>query len=69
VRGFEIITIVIGIFFALGIAAGVLLVISLPLLRGLARNRRNGRQTRKGRNWQKLSSPDDDRRPPRWPGG
>ena len=34
-RGFEIIAIVIGVFFVIGIAVGMLLVIALPLLRGL----------------------------------
>ena len=32
-RGFEIIAIVIGVFFVIGIAVGMLLVIALPLLR------------------------------------
>ena len=31
-RGFEIIAIVIGVFFAIGIAVGMLLVIALPML-------------------------------------
>ena len=34
-RGFEIVAIVIGFFFAIGIAVGVLLVIALPLLRAM----------------------------------
>ena len=45
-RGFEIIAIVIGVFFAMGIAAGMLLVIALPLLRGALRTRRNPEGTR-----------------------
>jgi hypothetical protein len=67
-RGFEIIAIVIGVFFAIGIAVGMLLVVALPLLRGMLWNRRNRRRYKNGGNWWKLP-PDDDRRPPRWPGG
>jgi hypothetical protein len=69
-RGFEIIAIVIGVFFAIGIGVGVLLVIALPLLRGMLQNRRNRRRYVDGGNWRKLAPRDDDnRRPPRWPGG
>jgi hypothetical protein len=69
-RGFEIIAIVIGVFFAIGMGVGVLLVIALPLLRGMLRNRRNQRRYIDGGNWWKLPPRDDyDRRPPRWPGG
>jgi hypothetical protein len=69
-RGFEIIAIVIGVFFAVGIAMGMLLVIALPLLRGMLRNRRNRRRYVDGGNWWKMPPrDDDDRRPPRWPGG
>jgi hypothetical protein len=70
-RGFEIIAIVIGVFFAIGIAVGMLLVIALPLLRGMFRSRRNRRRYMDGGgNWWKQSPRnDDDRRPPRWPGG
>ena len=67
-RGFEIIAIVIGVFFAIGIAVGMLLVIALPLFQSVLRNRRNRRRYKNGGNWWKLP-PDDDRRPPRWPGG
>jgi hypothetical protein len=68
-RGFEIIAIVIGVFFAIGIAVGMLLVITLPLLRSLLWNRRNRRRHLDGGNWWKLPPRDDeDRRPPRWPG-
>jgi hypothetical protein len=69
VRGFEIIAIVVGVFFAIGIAVGMLLVIALPMLRGILRNRRNRRRYIDGGNWWKLPPDDDDRRPPRWPGG
>jgi hypothetical protein len=69
-RGFEIIAIVIGIFFASGIAVGILLVITLPRLQGMLRNRRNRRRYVDGGNWSKVPPRDsDDRRPPRWPGG
>jgi hypothetical protein len=70
-RGFEIIAIVIGVFFAIGIAVGMLLVIALPLLRGMLWNRRNRRRDIEGGNWWKLPPPsdDDNRRPPRWPSG
>jgi uncharacterized membrane protein YciS (DUF1049 family) len=67
-RGFEIIAIVIGIFFAIGIAVGMLLVVALPLLRATLLNRRNRRRYKNGGDWWKLAT-DDDRRPPRWPGG
>ena len=70
-RGFEIIAIVIGIFFVIGIAVGMLLVVALPLLRGMLWNRRNRhRYMDGGGNWGKQSPRnDDDRRPPRWPSG
>jgi hypothetical protein len=68
VRGFEIVAIVIGVFFAMGIAVGMLLVITLPLLRAVHRTRRNRRRYRDGGDWWKLPG-DDGRRPPRWPGG
>lgn len=67
-RSFEIIAIVIGVFFAMGIAVGVLLVITLPMLRAAFRSRRNRRRYKDGGNWWKLPA-DDDRRPARWPGG
>ena len=65
-RGFEIIAIVIGVFFVIGIAVGMLLVITLPLLQAVLRTRRNRR--RYGGDWWKMST-NDGRRPPRWPGG
>ena len=70
-RGFEIIAVVIGVFFAIGIAVGMLLVIALPLLQAMVRNRRNRRRYMDGAgNWWKQSPRDDhDRRPSRWPGG
>lgn len=68
-RGFEIIAIVIGVFFAMGIAAGMLLVIALPQLQSVLRTRRNRRRYKNGGDWWKLSTDGDNRRPPRWPGG
>lgn len=69
-RGFDIIAIVIGVFFSIGIAVGMLLVIALPLLRSMLWHRRNHRDTDGGGNWWKLPGRDEyDRRPPRWPGG
>ena len=67
-RGLEIIAIVVGVFFVIGVAVGMLLVIALPLLRSVRLNRRNRRRYKNEANWRKLL-PDDDRRPPRWPGG
>ena len=67
-RGFEIIAIVIGVFFVIGIAVGVQLVITLPLLQSVLRTRRNRRRYKNGGDWWKLSS-DDVRRPSRWSGG
>jgi hypothetical protein len=68
-RGFEIIAIVIGVFFVVGVAVGMLLVITLPLLRAMLLNRRNRRRYKNGGNWWKLPPDDGDGRPPRWPGG
>ena len=68
-RGFEIIAIVISVFFGIGIAVGMLLVIALAPIRGILLNRRNRRRYRGGGNWWKLPPDDERRRPPRWPGG
>jgi hypothetical protein len=68
-RGFEIIAIVIAVFFASGIAVGMLLVIALPLLRSVVWIRRNRRRYTNGGNWWKMPPDDDNRRPPYWPGG
>jgi hypothetical protein len=65
--GFELVAGVIGIFFAVGIAVGVLVVIALPQLR---RSRR-GRRYMNGGGWQeppRPPAPRDDDKPPRWPG-
>ena len=69
-RGFEVIAIVIGVFFAIGIAVGMLLVIALPLLRSMLWRRRDSRRYIGDGSWWKLPPrDDDDRRPRRWPGG
>ena len=68
-RGFEIIAIVISVFFASGIAVGILLVIALPLLRSVLWIRRNRRGYTNGGNWWKMPPDNDNRRPPYWPGG
>jgi MFS superfamily sulfate permease-like transporter len=68
-RGFEIIAIVIGVVFCIGIAVGMLLVVALPMLRAMFRYRRNRRRYKNGGDWWKLPSRDDETRPPRWPGG
>ena len=65
-RGFEIIAIVIVVFFVIGIGTGMLMVITLPLLRAVLRTRRNRR--RYGGDWWKMST-NDGRPPSRWPGG
>jgi hypothetical protein len=67
-KGFEIIAIVVGVFFFIGIAVGVLLVFALPLLQSLLRIRRNRRRYKNGGDWWKLPSDYGSRRPPRWPG-
>jgi hypothetical protein len=67
--GFDIVAIVIGVFFAIGIAVGMLLVIALPLLQAMLRTRRNRRRYKNGGDWWKLSPDDGVRRPSRWPSG
>ena len=68
-KGFEIIAIVIGVFFVIGIAVGVQLVITLPLVQSVLRIRRNRRRYKSGGDWWKQSPEYGNRRPPRWPGG
>lgn len=63
-RSLEIIAIVIGVFFAAGIAVGMLLVITLPLLRAVLWHRRHRRGYRRDGSWSY-----SNRRPPRWPNG
>ncbi len=65
-RGFEIVAVVIGVFFVVGIVAGMLLVVALPMLRHL----RRGRRYMDGGDWRELPpTHEDDEKPPRWPGG
>jgi MFS superfamily sulfate permease-like transporter len=69
VNGFELVAIVIGVFFVFGIAVGMLLVVALPLLRSL-RRRRDDRRYLDGGDWREPGPPrEDDLQPPRWPGG
>jgi hypothetical protein len=67
-RGFALIAIVIGVFFVVGIAVGMLAVVALPRLQSARRDRHNRRLD--GGIWWELPPPgdDDERRPPRWPG-
>ena len=67
-RGFEVIAIVIGVFFVVGIAVGMLLVIVLPVLKSMLGNRRNRRLSDRNR-WNLPPREDYDERLQRWPGG
>ena len=68
-KGFEIIAIVIAVFFVIGIAVGMLLVVALPLLKSMLRQRREERRYMDGGDWRELPpSREDDDKPPRWPG-
>jgi hypothetical protein len=64
--GFELVAGVIGIFFAVGIAVGVLLVIALPQFR----RHRNARKYKymDGGDWQEPPALGEDDKPPPWPG-
>ncbi len=62
--GFALVAGVIGIFFAVGIAVGVLIVIALPQLR----RRRYRQRYMDGGSWQEPPAIDEDEGPPRWPG-
>jgi hypothetical protein len=69
--GFELVAGVIGIFFVVGIAVGVLVVIALPQLRPGRRRRyvNDGRRYMNRGGWQEPpAGRDDDGKPPRWPG-
>jgi hypothetical protein len=69
-RGFEVVAIVIGVFFATGIAVGMLLVVALPLLKPMHQPRRAERRYMDGGDWREFPPPrEDDGKPPRWPGG
>jgi hypothetical protein len=68
-RGFEVVAVVIGLFFAIGIAVGMLLVVALPLLKSMLRQRGEERRYMHGDDWRELPPPrEDDGKPPRWPG-
>ena len=63
-NGFELVAVVIGIFFVIGIAFGVLLVIGLPQIRHYRRMRRYMRDG----HWYEPPARGDDSGPPPWPG-
>lgn len=64
-RGFEVIAAVIGVFFALGIILGVLLVVALPSLNALFRHRNCGREYLDGGGWDEPPElPEDDGKSP-----
>jgi hypothetical protein len=74
VTPFEAVAAVIAVFFGFGIAMGVLIVVALPAFRRHREERRRMRENRRryleGHDWREPPSSDDDnRRPPRWPGG
>jgi hypothetical protein len=62
--GFELVASVIGIFFVVGIAVGVLLVVGLPQIRHYRRMRKYVKDS----HWHLPPAFDDDSRPPPWPG-
>jgi len=63
-NGFDLVAVVIGIFFVVGIVVGVLIVIGLPQIR----HYRRMRKYMKGGHWHEPPAIDDDSDPPRWPG-
>jgi hypothetical protein len=63
--GFELVAAIIGIFFAVGIVVGVVLVTALPQ----SRRHRNVRRSMGGGDWRKSPALGEDDKPPRWPGG
>jgi hypothetical protein len=65
-RDFEVVAVVIGLFFAIGIAVGMLLVVALPLLKSMIQRRREARRYMDGGDWRELP-PRDDEGPPPWP--
>lgn len=67
-RDFEVVAVVIGLFFGIGIAVGMLLVVALPLLKSMIQRRREARRYMDGGDWRELPPRDDDERPPPWPG-
>jgi len=73
VSGFELVAIVIGVFFVAGIAVGVLLVMALPILRATFRSLfwpyRDYRRHLDDGAWRGLPRRDDDEKPPWWHAG
>jgi hypothetical protein len=67
-RDFEVVAVVIGLFFGIGIAVGMLLVVALPILKSMLQRRRAARRYMDGGDWRELPPHDDDEGPPRWPG-
>jgi hypothetical protein len=67
-RDFEVVAVVIGLFFAIGIAVGMLLVVALPLLKSMIQRRREARRYMDGGDWRELPPRDYDEGPPPWPG-
>ena len=67
-RDFEVVAVVIGLFFGIGIAVGMLLVVALPLLKSMIQRRRDARRYMDGGDWRELRPRDDDDGPPPWPG-
>ena len=63
-NGFALVAGVIGVFFAVGIIVGVLIVIALPQIR----HYRHMRKYMKDGHWREPSTRENDSRPPRWPG-
>jgi hypothetical protein len=70
VSGFELVAIVIGVFFVVGIAVGMLLVVALPVLQSPRRFRSDDRSYTVDGYWREPRPlrPDGEK-PPRWPGG
>ena len=67
-RDFEVVAVVIGLFFGIGIAVGMLLVVALPPLKSMLRRRREARRYMDGGDWRELPPRDEDEGPPPWPG-
>lgn len=69
-RGFEIVTVVIVVFFAVGIAVGILLVIAFPLIKSLFgspfRRLREDRGRIESGDWQEPSGLREDEKPTWW---
>jgi hypothetical protein len=66
-RDFEVVAVVIGLFFGIGIAVGMLLVVALPLLKSMIQRRRGARRYMDGGDWREILPRDDDEGPPPWP--